>query len=392
MDQKGDLMEKKYIGYGRQFIDQKDLDSVVSVLTSDYLTQGPMIAGFEKELCSYTGAEYCVVVSSGTAALHLAVAALELEKGQEGITTPNTFVATPNSMIYNDLVPVFADIDPESYNIDPGQIEKNITSRTALLLPVHFAGRPCDMESIGKMAQKHKLRVIEDACHAIGSDFPNGKKVGSCACSDMTVFSFHPVKNITTGEGGAITTNDKNLYQKLIQLRSHGIRKLPEDSPGNPGPWFYEMNLLGCNYRLTDIQAALGISQLQKIEQFKEKRAKIVSQYNNGLSGLDWLFLPKKDRAKQICFHLYVVQMDFQKIRKTRKQVMEYLHKQGVGTQVHYIPVHLQPYYREHYRYKPGDFPEAERYYEKALSLPLFPGMDDADVKRVIKLITSLKR
>ncbi len=384
-------MEGKYIGYGRQFIDQKDLDSVASVLTSGNLTQGPVVESFEKELCAYTGAGYCVAVSSGTAALHLAVAALEIEKGKEGITSPNTFVATSNSMIYNGLVPVFADIDPGSYNIDPGQIEKKITSRTALLLPVHFAGRPCDMETIGEMAQRHKLRIIEDACHAIGSDFPDGRKAGSCAHSDMTVFSFHPVKNITTGEGGAITTNDKALYQKLIQLRSHGIRKLSGDSPENPGPWFYEMKALGFNYRLTDIQAALGITQLEKIEQFKEKRARIVCQYNKAFSGLDWLFLPRRDVEKQICFHLYTVQIDFQKIGKTRKQVMEYLSKQGVGTQVHYIPVYLQPYYSQNYGYAPKDFPAAQAYYEKTLSLPLFPGMDDGDVKRVIQLVRNLK-
>ncbi len=383
-------MEQKYIGYGRQFIDHDDVNTVRSVLTSGNLTQGPMVEKFEKKLCAYTGSRYCVVVSSGTAALHLAVAALELEDGQEGITSPNTFVATSNSMIYNDLVPVFADIDPGSYNIDPGQIEKNITSRTALLMPVHFAGRPCDMETIRQIAQDHKLRMIEDACHAIGSEFPDGKKVGSCAYSDMTVFSFHPVKTITTGEGGAITTNDKDLYRRLMQLRSHGIRKLPEDSPDNPGPWFYEMNDLGFNYRLTDIQAALGISQLQKIEQFKQKRADIVSRYNSAFSDLDWLSLPAEDKKKQICFHLYTVQMDFQKMGRTRKQVMEYLHKQGIGTQVHYIPVHLQPYYREHYGYKPEDFPVAEAYYEKALSLPLFPGMGDADVQRVINLVTGL--
>ncbi len=383
-------MNTQHIGYGRQFIDKADVDAVVAVLTSDYLTQGPLVEKFEKGICEYTGAKYCVAVSSGTAALHLAVAALGIKPGMEGITSPNTFVATPNSMIYNDLFPVLADIDPTSYNIDPQKIEEKITPHTALVIPVHFAGRPCDMEAIKKIADRHNLRIIEDACHAIGSDFPNGQKVGSCAHSDMTVFSFHPVKTITTGEGGAITTNDKNLYEKLKSLRSHGITKLPEDSPNKPGPWFYEMNDLGFNYRLTDIQAALGISQLKKIEGFKKRRADIVNQYNEAFSDLDWLSTPMPDKKRRICFHLYTVQIEFEKLGKTRKQVMTYLQEQGIGTQVHYIPVHLQPYYKKNYGYGPGDFPTAEAYYEKALTLPLFPGMDAADVQRVVSYVKNV--
>ncbi len=383
-------MKTKHIGYGRQFIDQRDLDSVLSALTSAYLTQGPLVEEFEQRLCEYTGAKYCVSVSSGTAALHLAVASLGISPDMEGITSPNTFVATPNSMIYNDIVPIFADIASDSYNLDPQKIEEKITPHTALLVPVHFAGRPCDMESIKQIADRHNLRVVEDACHAIGSNFPNGQKVGSCAYSDMTVFSFHPVKNITTGEGGAITTNDKSLYEKLKSLRSHGITRLPEDAPENPGPWFYEMKSLGFNYRLTDIQAALGISQLAKIEEFKKKRTHIVSQYNEAFSDLDWLSTPMEDKDGQICFHLYTVQMDFQQLGKTRKQVMEYLHNQGIGTQVHYIPVHLQPYYKRIYGYAPGNYPAAEAYYANTLSLPLFPAMKDANVERVVSCMKNM--
>ena len=374
---------KTFIGYGKQWIGPDDIDSVVEVLKSDYLTQGPAVEKFEKEICDYTGAKYCVAVSNATAALHIAVKSLKINDGMEGITSPNTFIASSNCYIYNNLRPVFADIEKDSYNIDPNEIENKITENTKVIIPVHFAGRPCKMEQINKIAQKNDIFIIEDGSHAIGSNYLDGSKVGNCKYSDMTVFSFHPVKTMTTGEGGAITTNNKILYERLLLLRSHGITRDENKITENPGPWYYEMQDLGFNYRITDIQAALGISQIKKVDSFKKRRIDIINKYNDALSNLDWLKIPLRDSGST-CFHLYTVQIEFEKIGKSRKDVMIELRNKNIGTQVHYIPVHLQPYYRDNYGYKKGDFPIVENYYSKTLSLPLYPGMSDLDVDYVI--------
>lgn len=378
------------IGYGHQYIDDADIEAVVSVLKSDYLTQGPFVTKFEQEICKITGAKYCVSVSNATAGLHIAVAALELGDNAEGITTPNTFLASSNCMVYNKIKPVFADINPVTYNIDPIEIEKHITDKTKLLIPVHFAGLPCEMEKISAIAKKYNLRVIEDAAHAIGSQYADGSYVGNCKYSDMTVFSFHPVKTITTGEGGAVTTNDEKLYQKLLMLRSHGTTKDEKLLTKNPGPWYYEMHTLGFNYRMTDMQAALGYSQLQKLDFFKNRRREIVAKYNKAFAEMKFLKTPTEPESVCSCFHLYAVQIDFIALGKTRTQVMQELREKGVGTQVHYIPVPTQPFYRETYGYKDGDYPIAEKYYEQELSLPLYPGMSDEDVDCVIKTIKSI--
>lgn len=375
------------LGYGHQYIDDSDIQAVVDVLKSDYLTQGPSVERFEQEICRITGAKYCVAVSNATAGLHIAVAALGLETGTEGITTPNTFLSSANCMIYNGIKPVFADINPKTYDIDPSAIEKHITETTKLLIPVHFAGLPCDMESINKIAKKNRLYIIEDAAHAIGSQYADGSYVGNCRYSDMTVFSFHPVKTITTGEGGVVTTNDEGLYKKLLMLRSHGTTKNPELLTANPGPWYYEMQMLGFNYRMTDMQGALGYSQLQKLPFFKKRRREIVAQYNQAFGGMDYLKTPYEPENVSSCFHLYAVQIDFVALGKGRRQVMQELMEKGVGTQVHYIPVHCQPYYKGMFGYKAGDYPKAEEYYAKALSLPLFPGMSNDDVKLVIDAV-----
>ena len=377
---------KEFIGYGKQWIGQDDIDSVIEVLRSDYLTQGPAVEKFEKEICCYTGAKYCVAVSNATAALHIAVKALKINDEMEGITSPNTFVASSNCLIYNNLKPVFADIEQDSYNINPEEIKKKITEKTKILIPVHFAGRPCKMEQIQEIAIKNSIFMIEDASHAIGSDYSDGSKVGNCKYSDMTVFSFHPVKTMTTGEGGAITTNNKILYERLLLLRSHGITRDENKISKNPGPWYYEMQDLGFNYRITDIQAALGVSQLKKVDDFKKRRIEIINKYNVTLSGLDWLKIPQEDSGAS-CFHLYTVQIDFTKIGKSRKEVMEGLRNKNIGTQVHYIPVHLQPYYKDNCGYKKGDFPVAEEYYSRTLSLPLYPMMSDEEVNYVIKQV-----
>lgn len=380
------------IGYGRQYIEDSDIEAVVNVLKSDYLTQGPSVTKFENEICHITGAKYCVSVSNATAALHIAVAALGLDTEDEGITTPNTFLASSNCMVYNNVKPVFADINPVSYNIEPTEIEKHITSKTKLLVPVHFAGLPCEMEKISAIAKEHNLYIIEDAAHAIGSQYADGSYVGNCKYSDMTVFSFHPVKTITTGEGGAITTNDEKLYQKLCMLRSHGTTKDENLLTKNPGPWYYEMQSLGFNYRMTDMQAALGYSQLLKLDFFKKRRREVVSMYNKAFSNMKYLKTPTEPENVSSCFHLYAVQINFTALGKTRSQVMSELREKGVGSQVHYIPVHTQPFYKETYGYKDGDYPKAEKYYEQELSLPLYPGLSDDDVNIVIKAVKEVIR
>lgn len=378
------------IGYGHQYIDDSDIQAVVNVLKSDYLTQGPAVAKFEQEICSITGAKYCVSVSNATAGLHIAVAALELDEGSEGITSPNTFLASSNCMVYNNVKPIFADINPVSYNIDPTEIEKHITSKTKLLIPVHFAGLPCEMKKINAIAKEHNLHVIEDAAHAIGSQYADGSYVGNCKYSDMTVFSFHPVKTITTGEGGAVTTNNEKLYQKLLMLRSHGMTKDEKLLGKNPGSWYYEMQSLGFNYRMTDIQAALGYSQLQKLDFFKKRRREIVAMYNKAFADMKYLKTPKEPEDVSSCFHLYATQIDFSALGKTRTQVMTELREKGIGTQVHYIPVPTQPFYKENYGYKEGDYPKAEKYYEQELSLPLYPGLSDYDVNMIVSAIKEI--
>lgn len=379
-----------FLSYGRQWIDDTDIEAVVSVLRSDFLTQGPSIELFENEIKKVTGAKYCVAVSSATAALHIAVAALELAEGDEGITSPNTFVASANCLVYNGLRPRFADIDDNSYCVDPSSIEKNSTSKTKVLIPVDFAGQSADMPSIKGIADRMGARVIEDASHAIGSKYLDGHPVGSCEYSDMTVFSFHPVKTITTGEGGAITTNDKSLYEKLMRLRSHGIVKNRELLSQYPGPWYYEMIDLGFNYRLTDMQAALGASQMKRLPLFMRRRREIVDVYNAAFGTLSKVRTPVEPAGMNSCFHLYVIRVDYSKLGKDRTTAMAELSAAGIGTQVLYIPVHLQPYYQKMFGYKEGDFPVAERYYQEALSLPLFPKMSDDDVARVIAAVKSV--
>lgn len=378
------------IPYGRQLIDEDDISAVTAVLKSDYLTQGPKVAEFEKAICDYTGAKYCVAVANGTAALHIAVAALDLQQGCEGITSPITFTASANSMIYCGIRPVFADIDPATYNISPESIEKKITSKTRLLTPVHFAGQPADMVKISEIAKKNGLKVIEDAAHAIGSKYSDGSPIGNCLYSDLTIFSFHPVKTITTGEGGAVTTNSPELYQKLLLLRSHGITKDPDILNCNPGPWYYEMLGLGYNYRMCDIQAALGVSQMRRLDAFANKRREIVTAYNNAFKSIEWLQTPVEHPDVYSCFHLYIALIDFKRINKTRKSVIEELRNKGIGTQVHYIPVYLQPYYKKVFGYGPGLCQNAENYYEKCLSLPLYPGMSEQDTEAVISAVKTL--
>ncbi len=382
---------KKNYSYGKQSISLGDIFAVVRTLISPWLTQGPKVTEFETALCHTTGAQYAVALANGTAALHLAVAALELPKDSEGITTPITFAASANCLLYNSVSPVFADIDPRTYNIDPTEIKKMITEHTKVIIPVHFAGQPADMAAISAIAREKDLYVIEDAAHAIGSRYENGAAVGNCEYSDMTIFSFHPVKTITTGEGGAITTNSKELYEKLLLLRSHGMVREADRFIAGPaiekGPWYHEMQDIGFNYRLTDIQAALGISQLKRLDKFSTQRRHIVERYNEAFKDIELATIPFERSGVRSTSHLYVLKIDFKALNKTRTQVMKELTEHGIFTQVHYIPVHTQPYYQQRFAYRQGMYPHAEHYYEQALSLPLYPRLNDSDIDHIVKSV-----
>lgn len=378
------------IPYGTQWIEEDDIAAVVETLRRGPLTQGPRVEAFEHALAKRVDAMYCVAFCNATAALQCAVKALDIPHGRNGVTSANTFVASANCLAYNNLVPRFADIDPHTFNVTARTLEKRIDDLTSVLIPVHFAGQPCDMEGIGQMATRRRIPVIEDAAHAIGSTNPDGSPVGSCRHSAMTVFSFHPVKTLTTGEGGAITTNDPLLYERLKLLRSHGITKDPFLLETNPGPWYYEQQELGFNFRITDVQCALGLSQLAKLDRFRTRRRAIVEAYNEAFRMMAHVVPPHETPGLDSCFHLYVLQIDFLGLGIDRKSFMGALEERGVGSQVHYIPVHLQPWYRRNYGFAPGYAPVAEAYYEKALSIPLFPAMSDADVDHVISSVRSL--
>jgi perosamine synthetase len=383
-------MSNPFLPYGKQSIDDSDIEAVTKTLKSDWLTQGPKVKEFEELICKLTDAKYAVAVSNGTAALHMAALACELKKDEEIITSPVTFLASANCALYCQANPIFSDICKDTFNIDPSLIEEKINKNTKAIIPVHLGGVPCDMEKIHEIAKKHNLFVIEDACHAIGSEY-NNTKIGSCSHSDMTIFSFHPVKTIATGEGGAITTNNKNLYEKLLLLRTHGITKDPDMLTKNEGPWYYEMHTLGFNYRITDIQCALGISQLSKLKQFKEKRREIVKTYKKAFKQIPWITLQTEPENCSSAFHLCILNIDFEYLKKSRSETMQILNKEGIGTQVHYIPIYKQPYYQQLYNLNHNNYPNAENYYEQALSIPLYPSLKDNEVQRVIKAIISLE-
>lgn len=382
---------KRYLPYGRQSISEEDIKAVVAVLRSDWLTQGPVVEQFERSLADYCGAKYAIAVTNGTAALHLAALAAGFAEGDEIITSPITFVASANCIVYVGAAPVFADIDAQTYCIDPGQIRDKMTSRSKGVIPVHFAGQPCDMQAVNAIAKEHKLVVIEDAAHAIGATYEvDGQtyRIGSCAHSDMTTFSFHPVKLITTGEGGAITTNNDRLYEKLCLLRTHGINKDPNKLIHNDGPWYYEQQTLGFNYRITDLQCALGLSQLQRLDSFIERRVEIVTAYNEAFSSYPELIVPQQREGAHSSWHLYA--LGFRTL--DRRMIFEALRKCGLGVNVHYLPVTLQPYYQTRFGCEKGDCPQAEAYYQRAVTLPLYPNMTDAEVVFVIESVTNTIR
>lgn len=374
----------KKIGYGHQYIDDADIQAVVDVLKSDFLTCGPKIDEAEAKLCEITGARHAVLVSNGTAALHAACFAAGIGPGDEVITTPITFAASANCALYCGGKPVFADINPETYNIDPDSIEKCITEKTKAVVAVDFTGQAVEVQRIREICDKHNLVFIEDAAHSLGTRF-NGKPIGSLA--DMTEFSFHPVKTCTAGEGGAITTNDDELYKKLLLFRTHGITRVNKwmDKPSEGG-WYYQQVDLGYNYRITDMQAALLSSQLDKLDIFASRRKELVKRYNEAFNEMPEIIVQKEIPESDTVRHLYIIQLNLEKLTCGRKEVYDALQAEGVGVNVHYIPVYSFPYYQK-LGYKRGLCPNAEYLYERIISVPLFYSMTDEDQEKVIKAV-----
>lgn len=370
-----------YIPYGRQTIDEDDIQAVVDVLRSDYLTTGPAVAAFEKTVTEKVGAKYAVAIANGTAALHAACFAAGIREGDEVITTPITFAASANCVLYCGGTPVFADIKADSYNIDPEDIKRKITDKTKAIIVVHFTGQPCEMDEIHAIAREHNLLVIEDAAHALGADY-KGHMIGSI--SDMTTFSFHPVKHITTGEGGMITTNDEELYKKLVLFRSHGITRDSSMLHENHGSWYYEQLDLGYNYRITDIQCALGVSQMKKLDAFVARRRELAERYQAAFASVKGIITPTITKGCNSSWHLYVIQVE------NRRTVFEKLRAAGIGVNVHYIPVYHHPYYQEN-GYEDVHCTEAEKLYNGLISLPLYAGLSneqqDYVIEQVIKCV-----
>jgi len=378
----------KFLPYSHQWIDEEDIKEVAKVLRSDWITQGPKVDEFERKLADYCGAKYAVVFSSGTAALHAAYFVGGIGKDNEVITSPITFLSTTNAVLFLGARPVFVDIEPDTGNINSALIERAVREKTKAIVPIDYGGHPVDLEKISKVAKKHNLLVIEDVCHALGAEY-KGEKIGSCRYSDMTVLSFHPVKSITTGEGGAVLTNNKEYYEKLIMFRQHGVTKDKSKFKVSldpiPGDWYYEMQLLGYNYRLTDIQCALGISQLKKLDKFIQRRREIVEIYKGAFKNNDFFDLPAEKAYAKSSWHLYPIRLK-DKYKEKKKEIFRKLKEKGLGVQVHYIPVYWQPYYQE-LGYGKGICPNAEDFYQREISTPLYQSINNEEIKYVIDTI-----
>jgi UDP-4-amino-4,6-dideoxy-N-acetyl-beta-L-altrosamine transaminase len=374
------------IPYARPDLGADDIQAVLEVLRTEWLTQGPLQAQFENAVAKYCGVQYAVAVSSGTAALHLAYLALGLGPGQKAWTSPITFVATANAALHCGAGVGFVDIDPHTYNLSPAALKRELEAYPnggpAIVIPVHFGGQSCDMEEISRLTRPRGIAVVEDASHALGGTY-QGRPVGCCRWSDAAILSFHAVKIITCGEGGMILTNRADLYETLIRLRTHGITRRDDlfQQPSH-GPWYYEQIDLGFNYRLTDIQAALGLSQVSQLAKFLARRREIAAAYDQAFAELP-LIRPWRDPKGSSSWHLYVIQLALDRVKKSHRQAFEELREAGVGVNLHYIPVHLQPFYRN-LGFKPGDFPEAEKYYRGAITLPIFSRMTQDELNFVI--------
>ena len=373
----------KHISYGRQFIDRSDIKAVIAALKSDWLTQGPKVKEFENALCKYTGAKYTVAVSSGTAALHLSMIALGIGRGDDTITSPITFSASANCALYVGATPKFVDIDDTTYHLDIEKLRdflkiQSRRKRVKAVIPVHFMGTVIDIAEIKKICDRYGIKIVEDAAHALGSEYKTSRerlKVGSSRHSDMTIFSFHPIKNITTGEGGAVLTNTKKIYESVLRLRHHGISR-----PKNQAKWFYDIPQIGFNYRITDFQCALGISQMKKLDKMIEARRELVSFYNGAFGSMEEIRLPYEAANTKAAYHLYIIRVP----ARQRNRLYDYLRSRGIFTQLNYIPVHLFSYYRNKFGYGRGDFPIAEKYFDECLSLPLHAGLRKKYQKKVI--------
>ncbi|GGF91393.1 UDP-4-amino-4,6-dideoxy-N-acetyl-beta-L-altrosamine transaminase [Paenibacillus abyssi] len=382
----GQPVRGSMLAYGAQWLDETDIEAVVSVLRSDFITQGPKIAEFERKVAAYAGASYAVAFSSGTGALHGACYAAGIQAGDEVITTSMTFLASSNCVLYCGGTPVFADIHPETYNIDPEDISSKITTRTKAIIPVDYTGQPVQIDRIMELARDNGLVVIQDAAHSIGAEY-KGRRVGSWA--DMTMFSFHPVKHVTTGEGGIIVTNNEDYYKKLLLFRNHGMTKDPDDLLKNDGPWYYEMQNLGYHYRMTDIQAALGASQMDKLDEYVKRRRDIAAYYTKEIAEIEGIQVPVQYQDASSSWHLYVIRFDAGRFNASRKEIFEALRAENIGVHVHYIPVHLQPYYQK-LGYLQGSCPVAEAVYQQIITLPLFPRMTDRDAEDVITALRKI--
>jgi UDP-4-amino-4,6-dideoxy-N-acetyl-beta-L-altrosamine transaminase len=387
------------IPYGKHHLDEDDIQAVVDVLRSHALTQGPAVEAFEQAVATYVGAKYAVAVSSATAGLHIAAVAAGVGPGKSLVTSPITFVASSNAALYAGGRVLFADIDPDTVNMSLDTLQEVLHNNrnVVAVVPVHFAGLPCDMAAIGAAAEEMGAAVIEDAAHALGARYSDGKRVGCCAHSLMTVFSFHPVKTIAAGEGGLVTTNDEKTYRKLLRLRSHGINKLddpfqlPDQSVTNGARnmWYYEMQELGFHYRITDIQCGLALSQFKKLERFLDRRRSLVTAYDTAFAGMCNLRPAQPIGRDRSGHHLYVLRIDFDAVGKTREEVMQALRERQIGSQVHYIPVPAQPHYRR-LGFKPEDYPNAAAYYAQALSIPLFYELNDQQQGDIITAFKEL--
>jgi UDP-4-amino-4,6-dideoxy-N-acetyl-beta-L-altrosamine transaminase len=384
----------KPIPYGRQDISEDDIDAVVKVLRSDFLTQGPEIPKFEKAIADYCSAPHAVAVSSATAALHIAVIALGIKPGDIVWTSPNSFVASANCALYAGATIDFVDIDSKTYNLNIDALALKLQAAEKkgtlpkLVIPVHFGGQSCNMESIFQLSKKYGFKILEDASHAVGGSYRD-EKIGSCHFSDACVFSFHPVKIITTGEGGVVLTRNENVYRSLLRLRSHGITREPSlmTEPSH-GPWYYQQLDLGWNYRLTDLQAALGSSQLVRLDEFIMRRHEIAQRYDNAFENLP-VITPHQNKDARSSYHLYVLKLKLNELRKTQGEIFQALHEAGIMVNLHYIPIHLQPYYK-HLGFHKGQFEVAEKYYSEAMSIPMYSKLTDDDQGRVIDTITTV--
>ena len=377
------------ISYGKQSINQSNIDAVVDVLNGDWLTQGPAVEAFENNLHHYFGSQYVCAVANGTAALHLTGLALGWKQEDIIITSPITFLATANCIIYAGATPDFVDIDPVTYTIDPNQVEDKIKAyqskgkKVKAVIGIDYAGHPCDWKALREIADKYELQLVNDNCHALGA-FYNADKQYAVKYADVVTQSYHPVKHITTGEGGAILTNNAEIDDKVRRLRNHGMTKDPNQLEKNDGPWYYEMYEVGYNYRITDFQCALGSSQFKRLGQFVKKRREIAKKYDELFSNIDNLKIPETHNSVDHVYHLYPLQIDFNKLSLNKTEFFEKMKQVGINLQVHYIPVHLQPFYKRNYGFKPGDYPIAEKFYDRVVSIPLYPSLNDAEVQKVV--------